>query len=209
VDTQITQIELSNDLELRAVGAMEKLLRQMSAVRISDIWNTHTGIGSPFGILARTEVFGHRYTLACAIEPDGHPARIQATLHELVKCDSLFPTDAIPVIIAPSLSPKAQRTCREGSAGFLDLEGNACLFLGESFIGMRTSPRHAPSRVASVPAIHKRVKAALPPCIGQQFKDTREVRAVSRAAGSERPIVSASEGGRSPEKALTQGVEHE
>ena len=122
MDTQSTHIELSNDLELRAVGAMEKLLRQMSAVRISDIWNTHTGIGSPFGILARTEVFGHRYTLACAIEPDGHPARIQATLRELVKCDSLFPTDAIPVIIAPSLSPKAQRTCVEGSAGFLDLE---------------------------------------------------------------------------------------
>lgn len=160
--TQMTQMELQNELEKQAIGALEKLLRQMTGVRVSDIWNTHAGVDSPFGILVRAEVFGHGYTLACAVESDGDPARIRTTLSEFTQGDPRFPEDAIPVIIAPSLSPEAQKACREGSAGFIDLQGNAYLFLGESFIALRESPSRALTPAAQTPAIPTGSKAPRP-----------------------------------------------
>jgi hypothetical protein len=59
--------------------------------------------------------------------------------------------DAIPVLIAPRLSPEAQALCKENQVGFLDLEGNARLTVGDFFIVMRSLPRSAPTRVSAAP----------------------------------------------------------
>ena len=48
--------------------------------------------------------------------------------------------DTMPVLIAPYLSPEAQALCNESKTGFIDLEGNVRLALGEVFIVKRTMP---------------------------------------------------------------------
>ena len=51
------------------------------------------------------------------------------------------------VLIAPYLlPPEAQALCKERSASYLDLEGNAHLAFGEVFIGKRSVPGRAANR---------------------------------------------------------------
>jgi hypothetical protein len=48
------------------------------------------------------------------------------------------------VFIAPRMSEEAKAVCGEGKAGFLDLEGNARLELGDVFIVKRTISKRPP-----------------------------------------------------------------
>ena len=59
--------------------------------------------------------------------------------------DNIERTDAAvtPVIIAQHISDEARAVCKENQAGFLDLEGNARIALGEVFILKRTIPHVA------------------------------------------------------------------
>jgi hypothetical protein len=70
---------------------------------------------------------------------------VRSALNELRQGAARLPGDATPVIIAPYLSPESQALCKESQAGFLDLEGNARLALGEVFIVKRTLPYQNPS----------------------------------------------------------------
>jgi hypothetical protein len=130
-----------DDLELRAIEALRALLGQVSVIKLKEIRR------EPHGpMLARVDVLGHSHTLACDIEPNGQPDTLRAHLRELHdgarQCDSA----ATPVLIAPYLSPEAQAVCKECSAGFLDLQGNARLALGEFFIGKRALTSRTPHR---------------------------------------------------------------
>jgi hypothetical protein len=122
-----------DDLELRAIEALRALLGQVSVIKLKEIRR------EPHGpMLARVDVLGHSHTLACDIEPNGQPDTLRAHLRELHNGARQYDGAATPVLIAPYLSPEAQAVCKECSAGFLDLQGNARLALGEFFIGKRT-----------------------------------------------------------------------
>ncbi len=71
-----------------------------------------------------------------------------------------FNADATPVLIAPHLSPEAQALCKETRVAFLDLEGNARLFVGEVFIVMRSLPCLTAERLAA-PLPHVAARPAL------------------------------------------------
>ncbi len=142
------------DLELRAIEALRALLGQVSVVKLKEIRR------EPHGpMLARVDVLGHSHTLACDIEPDGQPETLRAHLRELRDGAMQYDGAATPVLIAPYLSPEAQAVCKECETGFLDLQGNARLALGEFFIGKRAltppSPRRPPNRAAGVRALRR------------------------------------------------------
>lgn len=126
--------------ELRAAEALTTLLGQVSAVKIKEMKSEPPPRGRAKEILVRLDVYGHSHTLACKINADTRPSRVRASLRKLQDCAAHVPGQATPVLIAPYLSPEAQALCKESRAGFLDLEGNARLSLGEVFIGKR-SPR--------------------------------------------------------------------
>lgn len=138
-----------DELELRATEALRALLGQVSVIKLKEIRRTPHG-----QMLARVDVLGHSHTLACEIEPNVQPERLRHALHELQSGAAQCEGTATPVLIAPYLSPEAQAFCKERSACFLDLEGNARLALGEVFIGKRSVTGHAASRSSrqSVPA---------------------------------------------------------
>lgn len=143
----------SDDLETRATEALRALLGQVSVIKLKEISR------APHGpMLARVDVLGHCHTLACEVDASARPENLRDKLRELqngaAKCDGA----ATPVLIAPYLSPEAQSVCKENHAGFLDLEGNARLALGEVFIGKRamhgrqqTPTRNQPSALHRYP----------------------------------------------------------
>jgi hypothetical protein len=124
------------DLEVRAAAALKAVLAEVSTVKVKEILRD-----SPeHGLTAYVDVFGRRHTLACDVQSDGQPGHVRSALEGLRNGSTQRSGDAMPVIIAPYLSPEAQALCKENKTGFIDLEGNARLSLGEVFIVKRTLP---------------------------------------------------------------------
>jgi hypothetical protein len=126
----------TKDLEHRAAEALRTVLAQVSVIKVKEIRYESKG-----SVLADVDVLGHRHTLACEVQSSAQPGSLRTALQQLNTHYGNGP--AIPVLIAPYLSPEAQAMCKESQAGFLDLEGNARLALGEVFIGKRAFMPHA------------------------------------------------------------------
>lgn len=138
-----------DELEARATEALRALLGEVSVIKLKGIRRQARG-----AVLVHVDVLGHSHTLACELRSNTGPENLRNALRELHD-DAAHFRDAVPVLIAPYLSPEAQAVCKENHADFLDLEGNARLALGEVFIGKRALTHHAPA--ASVPLPHPHV----------------------------------------------------
>lgn len=138
----------ANELEIRAAEALKSLLEQVSAVKLKEMKRESAARGSAAEvathIVAHIDIYGHSHILACEVNADTRPSKVRASIKKMQDCAAHLGGDTTPVLIAPYLSPEAQALCKESHAGFLDLEGNARLTLGEVFIGKR-SLRHAPA----------------------------------------------------------------
>jgi hypothetical protein len=129
--------DLRHDLEVRAAAALEAVLSEVSTIKVREI--RHDSSRKGHGLMAYIEILGNRHSLACTVH-DGHPNELRLAFEEWRTSPAFRASDALPVIIAPRLSPEAQALCREHQAGYVDLEGNARLALGEVFIVKRTLP---------------------------------------------------------------------
>ena len=138
--------EARHDLEVRAAAALKAVLAEVSTIKVREIRHQSPEAGHDRGLTAYVDVVGRHHTLACGVPCDGQAGHVRSALDELRQGAAQLPGDATPVIIAPYLSPEAQALCKENKAGFLDLEGNARLALGEVFIVKRTLPSHNPHR---------------------------------------------------------------
>jgi hypothetical protein len=132
--------EAKHDLEVRAAAALKAVLAEVSTIKVREIRHQAPETGHDRGLTAYVDVVGHHHTLACGVPCDGQPGHVRSALEELRHGAAQLPGGATPVIIAPYLSEEAQALCKESKAGFLDLEGNARLALGEVFIVKRTLP---------------------------------------------------------------------
>jgi len=137
----------SIEFEARAADALRALLGNFSVIRLREMKLEPRPRGSFAGIQASIEVLGHSHTLACEVHSTGEPDQVRAALREFESAES--PAGATPVLIAPYLSPESQALCKEHHTGFLDLEGNARLSVGEFFVGMRALPASAANRPSS------------------------------------------------------------
>lgn len=125
-----------DDLEARATEALRALLGQVSVIKLKEIRRAPQG-----PMLARVDVLGKSHTLACQVDSSARPETLRDKLRALQDGAAKYDGAATPVLIAPYFSPEAQSVCKENHAGFLDLEGNARLALGEIFIGKRALPQ--------------------------------------------------------------------
>ena len=149
-----------SEIEARAEKALTQALRQISYAKVKDIEYASAECGRPHGILANVEVLGHSYHLACIVERDGRLVHEPARVRSFMKSAGRLVENTIPVVIAPSLSPEAQADCKAANAGFLDLEGNARLSMGEVFLAERSLPCHGPQRTAVSPGCEGKSHAA-------------------------------------------------
>jgi hypothetical protein len=128
------------ELETRAEKALMETLAQMSCVELKRLERACAASRRPSRIFAHVEVLGHNQTLICTVERDGELDHIRAGLRRSLTGVARHADNAIPVVIAPYFSPEAQAACETSGVGFLDLEGNAHLILGEVFIAERSVP---------------------------------------------------------------------
>ena len=140
-------------LEAQAADALKALLRQVSAVELLEMkLEPEDSAGRQIDILALVGVYGQSHTLACKVTTSSHPRYVRKALRELNDGAALLAQKVTPVFIAPYISPEAQALCTESKTGFLDLENNARLMLGEVFIGKRSIGRHSARPASQLPA---------------------------------------------------------
>jgi hypothetical protein len=137
----------SNDLESRAILALRALLNQISVIRLKDIRRESIGSGGDCVLLADIDVLGHSHTLACEVKPSIQAESLRSWLET-----PLGRQRETRVLIAPCLSAEAQALCKRSHAGFLDLDGNARISLGEVFIGRRNTGCRTARRLVDRPA---------------------------------------------------------
>jgi hypothetical protein len=124
----------------RAVEALRTVLEHVSAIKLKEIILDSMGPDSKIDILAEVEVYGHRHSLACKVIPGDDFKPVSESLSEFREHAARMCANATPILIAPQLSPEFRSLCRELQTGFLDLEGNARLEIGEVFIARQHLP---------------------------------------------------------------------
>lgn len=120
-----------NELEQRAAAALQEILEQVPAIKLKAVDVEPQG---SIDILAHIDVAGRRHTLACEVKASGQPRHVRTALLQLRDYAARLGGTAIPLFIAPYLSPEAQALCRGQGTGFLDLEGNIRLVFDGVFI---------------------------------------------------------------------------
>jgi len=137
------------ELETRASEALQAILARVSGVRLNEIRREPAPPHRAFDLFAQVDVFGHRHTLACKVKVLTSPRQLRMALDHMHDGVAELDGNAIPILIAPCLSLEAQEICKHAHVGFLDLEGNARLVLGEVFIGVRSHPRRNVDRASA------------------------------------------------------------
>jgi len=135
-------VSMKRHLENEAVEALRQTLGQISVVKTKEIKVESHRHRSDKTIIAHVEIYGHAHRLICKVVQSCNPTELQRTFLELRKLHAQFPSKTTPVLIAAALSEEAQTLCRESNTGFLDLEGNARLYLDEVFIVKRSLSHH-------------------------------------------------------------------
>jgi hypothetical protein len=158
--------EAGIEMNFRAAEALKSVLSQVSTLKLKEIRRASSVCGGENGFVARVDVLGHSHTLACEVKANTDPRNLRDVLRELQQSAAHLAGDAMLVFIAPYLSPEEQAMCKECSAAYLDLEGNARIAIGEVFIGKRTFA-------------HRHVN---PPTVGQAIDTPRSVHRGSRAS---------------------------
>jgi hypothetical protein len=130
------------EMRERATEALKLVLSQVSTIKLKEIRHDSAEQPSGGGFVAHVDVLGHSHLLACEVRSSGQLVDFERHVEELRESAARFAPDAIPVLIAPYLSPEAQAICKARAAGFLDLEGNARIAVGEVFIGKRSVASH-------------------------------------------------------------------
>lgn len=123
----LKQAESVKNVESRAAEALGRLLEQVPAITVLSVEPQVAAAGEGVDILVHLEATGQPRTLACEVKSSGQPRHVRAALLQLRNYVARKAQGAIPVFVAPYLSPNAQSLCREEGVGFVDLEGNVHL----------------------------------------------------------------------------------
>ena len=140
-------------IESEAIEALRDTLRQVSVIKVKEISVDPRGNRGEKTILGHIEIYGHAHLLACKVVKSCDPSCLKRALDELQGVQQQRGVVVMPVLIAPVISEAAQTVCRENNTGFLDLVGNARLYLDEVFIVKRSLPHRKglPSQAEKLP----------------------------------------------------------
>ncbi len=134
-----------------AIEALKSVLTHVSGVKLKNVDVDAQQLESVVDIVVQIEVYGRAHTLACMLVSSDEPQQARESILEFCSCAVHGAKNATPVLIAPRLSSDLQRLGRETGAGVLDLEGNARIELGETFIACQHLSRPDTHRKAPRP----------------------------------------------------------
>jgi hypothetical protein len=125
----------------QAAEALRSVLDDVPPVSIESIEVEPLAFDHEIDVIAHVSAFGRGHILVCEAKSSGQPRHVHAGLLQIHRALKHVGKDAVPVFIAPYLSPEAQALCQEENVGFLDFEGNCRLAFGGVFIDRKVPTR--------------------------------------------------------------------
>lgn len=129
--------KLLKELELDAAEALRALLGEVPSIEVEAVEREPSYRGRQADFLVRLTSSNRPHVLVCEVKANGQPRHVMMALQQLRYFIAHSGEEAIPVFIAPYLSPEAQALCREDGAAYLDLHGNARIVFDGVFIERR------------------------------------------------------------------------
>jgi hypothetical protein len=120
--------------ESLGLQSLLELLAQVPAIQGVEPGLPRTWDASGIDALVGLQLEDRLQPLACAVLANGQPRHVRLALWELTHAIRRDCPDAIPLLIAPFLSPASQALCKEHEVAFLDQQGNARLVFDGVFI---------------------------------------------------------------------------
>ena len=143
---------MQKHLECEAIEALRETLQQISVIKVKDISVDRHGHRGEKTLLGHIEIYRHAHVLACKVVNACDAPHLKRAVQELLELQKSFGIVVMPILIAPTMSEEAQTICRNNNIGFLDLDGNARLYLDEVFIVKRSFDRKKiPPRAEPMP----------------------------------------------------------
>lgn len=121
-------------MEIRAGDALRRLLERVPILQVEGIETE--AVAGDWGpdLTVRLLVNGRRHLLICEYKSNGQPRYARSAILRLRNCIEKQHPEAIPVFIAPYISPTVRQLCEEQGVCYLDLEGNARIAFSGVFI---------------------------------------------------------------------------
>lgn len=139
------KIDHSVKIERDAMVAVRELLRQVPILEHVKIHDASPK-DLPFDFEVEAYILGERHALICEVKSSGQPRHAKMAMQQLQAALRTRNDDALPVFVAPYLSPEVRAQCREADIGYLDFEGNAWLVFGGVFIDRQVPTKPAVER---------------------------------------------------------------
>lgn len=133
---------MRKQIEVEAIEALRDTLQQVSVIKVKEITKGTKGSRRENLILAHIEIYGHAHLLACKVVESYNSSKIMGIVDGLKAVQKKRGVVTIPVLISRVMSEESQSLCRDNNLGFLDLAGNARLYLDEVFIVKRSLPHN-------------------------------------------------------------------
>ena len=128
-------------INLLAAEALQRTLGGVPAITALGLHPQGAEGDETFDILVHLQAAGQPRLLVCEVKSNGQPRYVRAALHKLRNYVTHAAQGAIPVFVAPYLSPNAQALCREEGVGYIDLEGNVHLSFDGIYIERQVATR--------------------------------------------------------------------
>jgi hypothetical protein len=130
---------LKQALELKegeslGLQSLLELLAQVPVIRGVEPVLSRTWDASGIDALVGLQLEDRLQPLACAVLANGQPRHVRLALWELTHAIRRDCPDAIPMLLAPFLSPASQALCKEHKVAFIDQQGNVRLVFDGVFI---------------------------------------------------------------------------
>jgi len=130
----LKQAQKLNDEEASALQPLLELLAQVPVIRGMEPVLPLARVDSGIDALVWLQLENRQQPLACAVLTNGQPRHVRLALWELTHAIRRDCPDAIPLLIAPFLSPASQALCKEHEVAFIDQQGSARLVFDGVFI---------------------------------------------------------------------------
>jgi hypothetical protein len=173
-----------NISQASAVEALRQLVSQVPVITLKDIEITSPpNSNRRIDMLVHIDAHDQNYMIVCEAKAQARPRDVRLTVYQLRDYISRLGKNAIPMLIAPYLSPDAQHICIDHNVAFLDLEGNARLTFDGVFIERSVQSGLSHSELRKVKSIFKPKAARILRLMLRDPDHTWRFRDLAKAAG--------------------------
>lgn len=135
------------NVERQAVREIEAFLGGLPNMEIDHIdrVDDRSARNAGVDVVVRSRFGGKPLLFVIEAKSSGQPRNVRQAAHQLHRYLDGHP-HAVPIVMAPYLSPQARDACREEQVGYLDFMGNALVVFDTVYIEKEVSGRPEPER---------------------------------------------------------------